>query len=728
MVKASETQVRQSLSQSQSDLGTISKERFYLTMSTATATTIGLRNSAMQRSLPKEPNAYTCISPDPIIPSPETTSKLHDDENFLKRIRHDNVERVEPEGSFESDNTVIHYQYSTPKSQHNYRHSLDLEMDLQEYAIDEDIFNTENLEGSTQTHALSIDDLMDSYVANYLQFRNNVYNQLRSTLEEFKFDVFTNHLTMPDTSSRSRYSTVDDNNNGDDVGGIERECLSSYGDDLYFKISDTPYMVLIHSIRPKLISFLILSHLRRRLRTAGACETAKYRRANIKLFILAVSILNMSNNAQLSLTLYFNVLMNRTRQILQTLGRFEKYVLLHMQRRSSASNSAQLNLLTSTLHTLVNLIVKKTRTMMSYGGMNINSLWQFLIIYGLNGDVEEGKIVRNVVGANCSCTWGNEPLRLLRALQYVKKVLLCVVMSVMECNDKRDEVVVGGNTERDVVVFMKKFWRRFGYDYGDYEFCGKWCGLTMATRWLGVSHTLVELNTIVKSLHSEICSMDGGSQTEENGHDDVVRLDVVSEHNEDERVKVLSGIVEAISCKIDLVELGLDGGAGFTSLSEDITKLVKYYDSMTRGSFSAGGKSHDSFELKKLRMSEILLDDDETIEDFSRNDAKKGDRRSSGMNFKLLNLVKENSAENDEDIVDDGRKELDSAFKDTLEKLCLANSNNGGSAPAIRKPVTSPTGEHRANTGTATGSERTDEGYLEFQRELRARLAGEQQR
>jgi hypothetical protein len=392
MVKASETPVRQSLSQSQSDLGTISKERFLLTMSTATATTIGRDNNTMQRSLPIEPNTYTCVSPDPIIPSPETTSKLHDDENFLKRIRYDNAERVEPEGSFESDSTVIHYQYSTPKSQQNHRHSLDLEMDLQEYAIDEDIFNTENLEGSTQTHALSIDDVMDSYVANYLQFKDNVYNQLRLTLEEFKFDVFTNHLTMPDASSHSRYSTVDDNNNnnGDGVGGIENECLSSYGDDLYLKISDTPYMVLIHSIRPKLISFLILSHLRRRLRIAGACEGAKYKRANIKLLILAVSILNMSNNAQLSLTLYFNVLMNRTKQILQTLGKFEKYVLFHMQRRSSTSNSnsAQLNLLTSTLHTLVTLIVKKTRTMLSYGGMNINSLWQFLIIYGLNGDIE----------------------------------------------------------------------------------------------------------------------------------------------------------------------------------------------------------------------------------------------------------------------------------------------------------------------------------------------------
>lgn len=568
----------------------------------------------------------------------------------------------------ESDDTVIHYE----ENKFRYRISLDLGLDVekdnQTSTFDD---TTEILDGITKSD-MDVRSFLDVYIESIQNYKDEIQNEVRSLFEEFKFDIVSDYLSSKENNKSSTNLTT----------------LNS-GSRMSLQLLKTPYPLLLHSLRPQLTSFSIICFLRKHFRCIKRINT-------IKLMILSISILNMSNNAILGIKFYAQMMVNRVKNLIKHLMKLERYfascnisIGRNTMKRKSFKNS-KLNIITSSMHFLISVIVKRIGQIIDLG-VNMTALWKYLVVYGLEDDSEEIKVVRNIVKnpSSCSCAWYNEPSRILRTLKYVKKVLICVTMSTMEYENGYE----APNNCESSNVFMKKFWTKFGID----ETALERKHLMFSTRILGIANQLSEFNTFIEQFEVEVVDyklLDSFENITEE------ELEVVNERNEDERIRELSKLVEQLSLKLDLIELGINQDNGIVELKDDVNELVLYYNEVSSGN-SASSMSRN-MELKRLRMSEVLFDDCDSSEN-------KQKRRSSGINFNIVSVVK-----NDESLVihEDKSHTQDGEFREALEKLCLSKSNR-----------------HKSNeleTLTAVHLVDESEEFLRFREELKARLRQEQ--
>jgi hypothetical protein len=628
--------------------------------------------------------------------SVSTTPHLLEKKNFED---FNSIERDLFHDSYESDDTVIYHHNPDDKtSKYN--------------SYKENNKTIEILKASSNIN-LTIDELIDNYIQNLFQSKIELNSEIHLLFEEFKFDIITDYLLTSSDDKSGRF-------NDEEINEVDVSENS-----MFIKLSDTPYLLLIHSIKPKLLSFSINCYIRNNIKRLD-------KKIIMKLLILSISIINMTNNSSAGIKLYSKMLINRTKKLIKLLSELEKFFSIrniNFKRRNNSiiinKSTTNLNLISSSIHILISLIVKRIGILINYG-INIGSLWKYLIIYGLDNNNEELKLVRNIIEnpKSCSCTWYNEPSRLIRTLNYIKKILLCVIMSLMEIEEEEINEI----DEQKCIIFMKKFWCKFGFE--DINFQNN-KNLTFATKILGVSTKLDEFNSFIESFKNEIFSDFKINLNEcTNINNDINELDVLSERNEDDRIRELSSLVESIGYKLDLIELGIDNDDNkLLSLKDDIKNLVTCYNGVTSGEKFHNNKI-SNMELKKLRMSEILLD-----EDIDNEYVKKSHRRSSGINVKLFTVVKdakkneeeeneeEENEEQDRDLINESIKNdknnvninYNSEFKKTLEKLCLRKGNGIG---IDRREKT-----HNNTETSPIGPQ--DSEFLELRKELKQRIEEE---
>lgn len=651
----------------------------------------------------------------------------------LEYIRSSNstLNDLEEDEEDQTDSTVIHYISHENFNNINYISSdekFTSDIDLKEFEYkykydDTTVDLTNSFEIITEKN-ISIDNLIDTYMKTIIQSESELNEEIRLSFEEFKFDIITDHLSVPMDSKFGQPN----NNINEMERNVRNNEIKETGDSIHIKLSTTPYLLLIHSIRPKMMSFSLICFIRKNFKKLSIKNI-------LSLLILSISILNMTNNANIGIKLYSNMLINRTEKLMNLLLELEKYFFNanltrnNFKRRrnltdnhNNMNNISKLNLISSSIHLLISVIVKRIGKMIGYVS-DIGCLWKYIIVYGLNADLEEVKVVKNVIEnqSACSCVWFNEPIRLIRTLQYVRKVLLCVIMSSMEMVDVDD------NDKQKAHIFMKQFWSKFGFDNIKWNI-GK---VTFATRLLGMSTCLDELIVFIDSLKNEIIGEDNklGSLVNNDFTDEydnnkdgnnIFGLDIVNERNEDERINDLSQMVEKIAYKLDLIELGIDNGEGLAILKNDINGLVSRYNEVTSGKspMPINRKKNDNMELKKLRMSEILL---EEFNDITEVD-EKNRRRSSGLNIKLFSVVKDNNEEKEKDakqlacseIVTNQNEDV-SEFKKTLERLC---SKQGKVQPR-------PKSDDSSQDFITPRNKIDEDAFQQFTKELKSRIEEE---
>lgn len=659
----------------------------------------------------------------------------------------------------DTDNTVIHRQYPGNKINFlEFKAASLVEMD--------------DFEGNTKRN-LTIEDIVDNYIQSLEQSEIELNNEIYLAFEEFKFDVITDHLSLPVDSTYNRTistsailgndlsrSTTSRNTSCTTIGYFDYYSLNELEENLFIKLSDTPYLLLLHSIRPKLTSFSIFSFIRKNISKLN-------KKCTLALMSFAVSILNMTDNSSKGLKLYSRMLILRTKKMTTSLLNFESYLLKLVTIKGNQfrkynnitnnhSKQTRLNLISSSLHLLISVFVKRIGKMITYVS-NIGSLWKYIAVYGLDGDFDEVKLVRNIVEnpSACSCTWLNDPIKLIRTLQYVRKVLLCVIMSSMEV----DEIEITDN--ENAILFMKNFWSKFGFDNIKWNIGS----LTFATRLLGMSSCLDEFTSFINNLKNEIIDdtlpiLHESNYFNPNGEtpssfstlnmsDNAYKLDIVNERNEDERIRTLSSIVDRIGYKLDLVEIGMDNSdEGLLSVKNDIDALINCYNEVTSGTslITNSTNTKNRNELKKLRMSEILLDE---FNESSQQTAEKKqkNRRSSGFNVKLFSVVKseetnendqgkEKEKEKDKDNFNNNKQEFiseatsfdnNSEFRKTLEKLCLSENSNLQITPNNKFTASNKRGflGKENEDSFKEKLENEDVAFLQFKKELKHRLEEE---
>lgn len=716
----------------------------------STLSDLEIRNASSTTSV----SAFTSTSSSAST-SASTTPHFDSNGKLPSFLFEDNVEQsaksidqtdFEDEGQ-ETDDTVIHYISEEPVPQDTLKGSpyaarAKSHEGIMDFEFENDCENTTNiLEGNTRAN-LSIDDVADGYVYTLKQSQLELKNELHSAFEEFKFDIITDHLSLPfeSTYSRSLSGSYIDPTNANSVRHFDN-INDRIEETVSIRISDTPYLVLLHSIRPQLMSFSIISFVRRRL-------SILKKRTTLSLMTLAISILNMANNSTEGLKVYSKMLIYRTQRLAFTLLQLEQFLSISATTKNLAKKSnsiinnnsdnsskrTRMNLMSSSIHLLISVFVKRIGKMITYVS-DIGSLWKYIAVYGLDGDFDETKIVRNIIEnpESCSCTWQNESGRLIRALQYVRKLSLCIIMSMMELEDHEDK-------DKDKsVIFMRNFWAKFGFENVKWNVGSP----TFATRLLGMCTCLDEFIVFVDSFKREIIEKDVHFST---GHEQnnpindsneskcsrsAHGLDVVSEKNEDDRIRELNSMVSKIGYKLDLIELGMDTRDSLFTLRNDIDELVRCYNEVTSGKAL---KRNDSLmtrnnELKKLRISEILLDE---MSD-GTDDKKKKKRRSSGIDLKLFSVVRSNADERaaesrnvEETEIDVQTSEIiqldvpekEAEFRETLEKLCLKQRPR---AAARTKSEAAEMGNKICNTDNRA----EDDAFNKFKQELKQLLKEE---
>lgn len=644
----------------------------------------------------------------------------------------------EDEGQ-ETDNTVIHYSNEETTSQHTLN-DADFSayakgyIDSMNFELEQDYDNTTKiLDGHTRRN-LSIEDITDSYIFILKQSQVDLKNEIQRAFEEFKFDIITDHLSPPNESIYYRTASGPNRTTSEHIGRHVYESLDGGEETVSIRLSDTPYLILLHSIRPQLMSFSILSFLRKKLHLLE-------KRTILSLLTLAVSIINMANNSNEGLKLYSKMLIYRTQKLTYSLLQLERFLSTSVSAKNQAkrynltiggnnnsSKRAKLTLISSAIHLLISVFVKRIGKMITYIS-NVGSLWKYIAVYGLDGDFDEIRIVRNIIQnpESCSCTWSNEPERLVRVLQYVRKMSLCIILSLMEVeeNEEKDNV--------KATIFMKNFWSNFGFESVNWNVGSP----TLATRLLGMCTCVEEFTTFVDLMKGEIVaeevqlvdSNEPGELSEEfnenSRSDNIYGLGVLRERNEDERIRELSSMVGKVGYKLDLIELGMDSKEGIFTLKSDIDELVRCYNEVTSGKAFRRNENTTTKDkdLKRLRMSEILLDDFDGAAEKSRRN-----RRSSGIDLKLFSVVKTTDEVKPDrcEIVQADERSSDTEFRKTLERLCLDRG-----AKAISRTGNKDVGEVEAEADTdlamtRTGKTHTEEAaFLEFKNELRKRLEEE---
>lgn len=586
--------------------------------------------------------------------SAETTPNLEFNEklpNFYALYSSSNIEK---QGTIYNKDLQKHFQFQN----NNDNIELDESDDTVIYFgdkknnLEEENF-TKFMEGNTK-RCLSIDDILDEYIYTVKQSEFDLINEVHLMFEEFKFDIITDHLSLPMESFITRRT----NNSNFDIELNDKktqyldESINGIGENMVINLSETPYLLLLHSISPKLMSFSILSFLRRNILNINRTNV-------LSLLILSISILNMTGNSSRGLKLYSRMLIFRTKKLLILLPKLEKYLIKSVKNKSNRQNNiyynsnfqnkkTKLNLISSSIHLLISVFVKRIGKLISYVS-NIGSLWKYIAVYALDNDFEEIKVIRNIIEnpVSCSCTWVNDPLRLISSLQYVRKLLLCIIMSSMEIKENEKTEMIDNEKS---IIFMKNFWSKFGFENIKWNINN----LTFATRVLGMSTCLEELNIFIENLENEIIDEDIYINVENNvdnecydflsKSDKNYLLDIVNEKNEDERIRNLNSIVSRIGYKLDLIELGVDNNDNIIKLKDDMNDLIKKYNELTSGKCSNTQDSIiNDMSLKKMRMSQILFEEfDDNKEEIIKNK-----RRSSGINIKLFTVVKDKKEEED---------------------------------------------------------------------------------
>lgn len=554
------------------------------------------------------------------------TSPMLDMEQFLKEEILNPIDSSY--GSHDSDSTVIQY------AQNVCRNTFEIDAQLnQNFTKD---FHALSTKKRASTTINKFEALFNRYINAVRESEEATDLDIHTTFEEFKYDVITNYLSRTSTHFHSAIE-LDNSTN-------EYENQDDAKERLFIKLRDTPYAILLHSVMPKLIVFSIGSYIRNNIKLLGL-------RAKISLTILITSIVNMVNNAKNGVKFYANLMKYRTRKLLRRISDLERYFTKEKVRKRKVGTS-KVNILSSSVHFLITVLVKRIHGFIMIG-INPSSLWNYLVLYGLDHNLEELKVVRSITNnsGNCSCIWNDQFARLIRTLDYVKKILLCVIMSSVELRNNG----FGDEEIKKCKAFTRKFLNKFGFE----DPIMKEQNLQISTRILFITVNVSDLLDFLESFRKELGSGDYGYNTCETSE-----LDTLSETNEDERVKELSDIIDRITTKIDLVELGINSKeSNMEHLGKEIDDLVKCYREMASG--KSKRMTFDNIELKKLRMSDILLDE------FEEEQLKKH-RRSSGLNVSLVSVVKEEEEEEAcEDIVVDEQATATEEFKKTLEKLCM---------------------------------------------------------
>ncbi|GAV30476.1 hypothetical protein PMKS-003990 [Pichia membranifaciens] len=254
------------------------------------------------------------------------------------------------------------------------------------------------------------------------------------------------------------------------------------------------------------------------------------------------------------------------------------------------------------------------------------------------------------------------------------------------------------------------------------------------TPLLGMSTCIEEFTTFVDLIKEEVIAgevqiFDSKESSESNEDsnedslsDNIYGLGVVRERNEDERIRELSAVVGKVGYKLDLIELGMDSKEGIFTLKNDIDELLRCYNEVTSGKASKRNENTTTKdkELKKLRMSEILLDDFDVAAEKSRRS-----RRSSGIDLRLFSVVKtsEDVKADRCELVQSEERSSDTEFRKTLERLCL----DRGAKVVSKTRHAEPEAQVAANAGMKSNiKNRTEEtAFLEFKNELRKRLEEE---
>lgn len=732
-------------------------------------------------TMPQQPSSSlstsTATTPDlSLYNNSKTYSNENNDFNFKQSISNlKNIENFDDEAD-QTDNTVIHHTKEDLESDAysgNFKSSISFsqlqlqsqsQVTLNDSIIDDNYKNfepslntndiTNIIDGDTKT-CFTLDESLDFYVNSIKQSKTNLNNELYSLFEEFKFDLITDHLSIPIESIHShhndRYKNIlkfDSNNNGNQ-NKIQTIDLST-----------TIYSLLLHSIKPELYSFAILCFVKRKFHKLN-------KKTILSLLILSVYNINMVNNASIGIKLYANTIITRTNKFISLLTLLEKYFFdfnimknnkkwnntninnVHSNVNNNSKLITKLNLISSSIHLLISILVKKIGKMITFV-LDIGCLWKYIVVYGLNNDLEEIKIIRNIIEnpTTCSCIWFNEINRLIKTLQYIKKLFLCIIMSCIEIKNNENKA----EDENKAKIFMKNFWSKFGYK----EIKWNINNLTFPSRLLGLSIILDDSVKFLQIIKFEIID-DNNFQLDKNEEkfskdiEKNSRLEIVNERNEDERIREVSKIVDKIGYKLDLIELGIknkdnndnkeNNNSELFEIRNDINLLVNKYNEITSGKLVNSlnkditispirvTRCNDN-NLKKLRMSEILFDDNET--NSSNNEFEKLNRRSSGnggLNIKLISIIKD--TEIDENVYSEDilrRNVSDKEFKDQLDSK-LSDKYKKSTRKKLGESVRL-TSHHDTETETErdtdTDTLRTNEaGFEEFKKELKLRLMKE---
>ncbi|TID31404.1 hypothetical protein CANINC_000033 [Pichia inconspicua] len=536
--------------------------------------------------------------------------------------------------SNESENTVIHYE-ETMLSKNG--------LNLNPVPILQEQNSVEPKKCSDSISKLIgyIGHLTCKYTKNSKKCKEQMFQELRSYSEEYQFEIVSNCMNL--SGKKEKKFSVPPH--------------SSEDHEVSLNLLKTPYSLLLHSLRPQLIAFSLLCFIRRYFKQINLKNL-------VELTILSITFLNMSNNSLIGIKIYAQMMVHRTKRIINELLRLEDY----FGKFSGAINrtpykrvfhrclNSKFNLVNSSMHFLISMLVNRIERIASFG-LNKCTLKEYFIIYGIDDDLEETKVVKNIVKntSSCACIWYNEPNRILRTLKFTRMVLICILMSSIEIESNYRTTSETENAE----VFLINFWNKLGTDIN-----ANAPHVMISTKILGTAIELKSINSLIVKISEEIIDdklLDSFNSENESSLN--MDLDVVNESNEDDTVYELSQIIQTISTKLDLIELGKTD-FDLTDLKDDVFEFFSYYKETTFGKTNSNEKK-DSSNLRRLRMSEILFDDE-------NKKVLKEKRRSSGMNFPIVSVVKnEDSFAIEEDKCNTENEE----FQRVLEKLCSKNGH-----------------------------------------------------
>ncbi|GMM30435.1 hypothetical protein DAMA08_031800 [Martiniozyma asiatica (nom. inval.)] len=494
-------------------------------------------------------------------------------------------------------------------------------------------------------NGLGILQLVDKYIQSTLNTYSALDHNLKTTFEAFKFDIIANQLLANHSSSQSSLST-------------SISAVGSSQNNMSINLSDTTYGPLLHSFRPRIVALSLLYYVKINYKLIKKHE--KY-----KKILLAVSLINLECDARAGVRFYAQMIINRTKKMVSIMNNIDRKSINSTLLKFRKPNNVEF--VCSLYHFAINMFSRQVSEMIRYID-DIGWLWKYLVVYGLENSLthglhqEESKVIRCVTGNTncCSCTWRNEPNRLLRALKYVKKISLCVIMSILE-----DETHAGDSNEADRIkaqIFVNQFDNLTSHQ--------KLPPLTFPTRLLCLIKIMDRIIFSFSNLYNEFNLLE---PTISEDIASTVPLDVVPESNEDIRIQELGTLVNDLRQKLDMIELGHESNNKFSTIGDDINNLLIKYQEMVnpKEEKSINWKRRTSRRHSSKRMSDLFFSDGDL--DSIQNE-KESRRRSSGLNFSLITVVPDEES-NSRDQLKKTLEKLTSG-KSSIEDATILNANN----------------------------------------------------